>query len=176
MQKVLYIVDYAYGFEPSTCAIDHVSELRTKKAIQVYRNHPNAYIVLAANMSDVTQGCGSLSSMMRAYLVTHGVPAERILENSKGHNTLSETEAAFEIISQQAPGRIVAVTSAFHALRVRLIWLFRFKKSIRVYKAYHPVEFHERRMEFEKLIDDLDLSLLRRIRDALKSTFRNQSF
>lgn len=157
--RPIYIVDYAYGFDRATCSIDRVSKLRTDKAIQVFRRYKNAYIVLAADMSDVTEGCGPLAGMMRTYLTSCGIPEERIVFYPKGHNTFSETEAAYQAIQERDGGRVVAVTSSFHALRVWLIWLCRFGMYVHVFGAKHTVPRKELWIElFEKIPEDIGRS------------------
>ena len=124
--RQLFIVDYAYGFDARTCEPDYVSRLRSQAALRAFKNHPNAYIILGAGMKEQTGDCGPLATMMRSYLVKEGVPEMRIIMNPIGHDTLSETAAAWDIIKDRDGGKVICATSRFHAPRVWLIWFVRY--------------------------------------------------
>lgn len=152
MKKNVFIVDYAYGFNAHTCEVDYVCALRSKAALRAFKKYPHAKIVLGAGMKKLTGDCGPLSGMMRTYLLEQGVPAEAILENPHGHNTLSETKAAWDIIKRHGGGRVVCATSAYHALRVWCIWVFGF--------GIIPLSFYT---------TNLDPSHAERIKEILKT-------
>ncbi len=160
--RSVYIVAYAYGFDHKACGIDRVSRLRCDKAAELFRTYNDAFIVLAADMRHETNGCGPLANMARDYLLSLGIPMGRIILNPAGHNTLSETEAAYERIRERGGGPIIAVTSSFHALRVWLMWLCRFGIPVRIGASWHPISWGEFFGEIEKLPEGVGLSIERR--------------
>lgn len=121
-----FIVDYAYGFKPGTCEVDYVCARRCQAAVRALKKYPDAHIVLAANMKEVTRGCGPLADMMETFLLEQGVPHSHIYRNAVGHDTLSETEGAYEAVKKHGGGRVVCATSLSHMPRVWIIWFFRF--------------------------------------------------
>lgn len=122
----MFIVDYACAFRAHVCEIDYTCKLRSEAALRALKKYPEAKIVLGAGMDEVTGGCGSLAGMMETFFLERGVPRSSILVNPIGHNTLTETEAAYSLIQKEGGGAIVCTTSKYHSLRVRCIWFFRF--------------------------------------------------
>ncbi len=158
----IFIVDYACGFHKGVCDIDYVSKLRTRSALRALKKYPNAYIVLGAGMANVTCGCGTLSSMIEAYLVHLNIPTTRILINDIGFNTKTETEAAYAIISKYNNFKVVCATSGYHALRVWMIWLCRFGIAPEMFISHYSLPVIQQLNEYIKIIPDAILSLLRR--------------
>lgn len=161
--RKLFIVDYAYGFHAETCEVDYVCRLRSLAAIRALKRFPEAHIVLSAGMKESTGDCGPLANMMENFLKEQGVPAARILPNPKGRDTFSETEAAFDMIQKQGGGKVVCATSAFHAPRVTLIWLFRFGILPSMYTTKLKAPLSETLKELRKIPRDIVRSVLRRI-------------
>lgn len=151
----VYIVDYAYGFNPQTCQPDYISNLRTRAALRVLKKYPDARIVLGADMHEETGGCGPLAEMTRSFLHKHGVNPSHILLNPKGTNTLAETEAAYALIRKNGFGKIFCTTSAFHAPRVWLIWLLRYGIIVRIYSTKHKPRLSEWIHETWKIFRDV---------------------
>jgi hypothetical protein len=162
--KKIYIVDYAYGFDAGTCEPDYVSRLRSGATLRVLRKYPDANVVLGADMSDVTKGCGPLAGMTRKFLVSQGVSPSKIFLNTKGHDTLTETEAVYELIQKQGMGKIICTTSSFHKLRVWLIWLCRFGVFVKVASVWHKIPLTEWRKEMRKIRRDVRKALALRFR------------
>ncbi len=152
MKENVFIVDYAYGFNAKTCETDYVSVLRSKAALRAFKKYPFAKIVLGAGMKKATGDCGPLSSMMRDYLITQGVPADSILENPHGHDTLTETKVAWDIIKRHGGGEVVCATSAYHSARVWCIWVCGF--------GVFPLAFY---------VTNLNPSHIERVKELLKT-------
>lgn len=158
------IVDYAYGFHADTCEVDYVCKLRCQAALRAFKKYQHAYIVLGAGMSESTGNCGPLADMMEKFLVERGVPQKAILRNPHGNNTLSETEAAYDIIQQHGGGKIICATSAYHAARVWTIWFFRFGIIPRMYTTKLKPPKSERWKEIGKIPRDAMQAFLNRLR------------
>jgi hypothetical protein len=162
-EKLIYIVDYAYGFHANTCEVDEVCELRTAAALRALKKYPDAHIVLSAGMSEATGDCGPLADMMMHFLVLKNVPKEKILKNPYGRDTLSETEAAFEIMKHYGLGKVICATSRFHATRVFCIWFFRFGVMPRVFTSQLEPPQSQYWHELLKIPRDIVRSLLHRL-------------
>lgn len=160
----IFIVDYACGFHKDLCEVDYVSKLRSLSAIRALKKYPDAYLVLGAGMSNVTCGCGDLSSMIDQFLTRHGIEEDRILRNNKGHNTKTETEAAYELILEKGIGKVVCATSSYHALRVWGIWVFRFGITPEMFVSHYSPSFEVSLREFLKIIPDWILAFTRRFK------------
>lgn len=164
----VFIVDYAYGFHADTCEVDYVCKLRCQAALRALKKYPNAYIVLGASMREVTRDCGPLADMMKDFLSKHHVPKEKILCNPEGSNTLSETEAAYKIISKSGGGKILCATSAYHAARVWSIWFCRFGIAPDMYITRLKPSASEQWHEILKAPRDVARALFHRIRYGTK--------
>ncbi len=103
---------------PSTLLQD-----RMDKALDYLGEHPDMTVV-------VSGGQGSNEHMTEAqamhdYLVEHGVPANRILQEDQSHNTwqnLSYTRELLEEEGYDMTNGIVVVSNGFHLTRVRMLW------------------------------------------------------
>jgi len=161
-----FIIDYAYGFHADTCEPDYVSRLRSQATLRAYKKYPDAYIVLSAGMKSVTGDCGPLADMMESYFLREHISPERILRNPKGHDTQSETAAAYALIKKYGGGKVICATSAFHAPRVWCIWVARYgiipKMFTTKYKP-HPGMYLK---ELVKIPIEIIRSLLLRTRDT----------
>ena len=156
MNEQLFIVDYASGFLPGVCTPDHVSVVRSEAALRAFADNPTAKLVLGAGLRERTMGCGPLADMMRDALLKKGVPESAILENPLGHDTLSETEAAYAVVQQAGGGKIACATSRYHAPRVWCLWFFRYGIIPTMYPAELPPGRVEQLREYCKLpIDSL---------------------
>lgn len=158
--KQVFIVDYAYGFRANTCDVDYVSRLRSQAALRALEKYPDAYVVLGAGMKEVTGDCGPLADMMRAFLLQHGVASNKILRNAQGSNTLAETKAVYALVKSHGGGKVVCATSAFHAPRVWLIWLFRFGVVPKMFTSKLRPNWHEYLREAYKIPRDIVRALL----------------
>lgn len=166
----MFIVDYAYGFHADTCEVDYVSKLRCQAALRAFKKYPHAFIVLGAGMSDSTGNCGPLADIMEEFLVEKGVPKHMILRNPHGSDTLSETEAAYDIIQKHGGGTIICATSAFHASRVWAIWFFRFGISPKIYTTKLKPPPAEKWREIKKIPADAARAWLSRLRSGKTET------
>ena len=128
-----YIVPYACSVNYE--GIDDVGGARCDKALKVAATFSDAVIVLGAGMPEVCQRYGfpSLAEVAAMHLERKGWPRTRMILNSKGFNTLTETEAVIERIGK---GRVTAVTSWHHAPRVWLTW-WGLHRSCRVRVIWH---------------------------------------
>jgi vancomycin permeability regulator SanA len=82
------------------------------------------------------------ASVMRDYLVSHGIPAEHIIVDSGGTTTFASAKNASQIAREHRLGSIFVVSQYFHLPRARLA-LQRFGVSI-VYSAHaHFFEFRD---------------------------------
>lgn len=131
----IFIVDYACGFHPFVCEVDYTCALRCQAGLRAFKKNPEAKFILGAGMKNITQGCGSLSDMMKNFLMEHGVDESLIFMNPRGHNTLTETEAAYSLIMKQGGGKIICATSSYHSARVWCIWFFRFGITPEMYTS-----------------------------------------
>ena len=131
----VFIVDYASSAHPGTCELDYTSVLRSEAVLRALKKYPHAKIILGAGMRNIANDCGTLSDMMSAFLMNHGVSRLSILRNPLGHNTLTETEAAYEIIQKHGGGKVVCATSRYHKARVWCIWFFRFGIRPEIYET-----------------------------------------
>ncbi len=157
----IFIVDYAYGFDARTCEPDYVARMRLKAGLRALKKYPTAHVILGAGMKETTGDCGPLAEMMKSFLVEKGVPLEKIFLNPKGHDTLTETEAAYDIIRNQGNGKIICATSVFHAARVWLIWLCRFGRLPIIYTTRLKAYWSEYLQEIRKIPRDIVRSLAR---------------
>lgn len=162
-EEKVFIIDYAYGFHADTCEVDYVCKLRCLAALRALKKYPDAHIVLGAGMKDKTGDCGPLAGMMEDFLDKHHISKSKILRNPHGNNTLSETEAAYEIVHRHGSGRIICATSAYHALRVWLIWLCRFGIISTMYTTSLKPSRWERWHEMLKVPRDIVRALLHRM-------------
>lgn len=151
----VFIVDYAYGFKPGTCEVDYVCMRRCQAALRALKRYPKAHIVLAANMKEQTQECGPLADMMETFLIQEGVPVSRIYRNAVGHDTLSETEGAYEVIKKHGGGHVVCATSFAHSFRVSVIWFCRFGIVPELYVTKLHMTLRERLYELIKIPCDM---------------------
>lgn len=74
----------------------------------------------------------AFSDAMVKYFTDRGWSKERIIVNPSGWTTLYESNAACEAIEDEGGGEIIAVTSWYHALRVRLTWKIALGRSVQV--------------------------------------------
>ncbi len=162
-EEQIFIVDYACGFHPYVCEVDYTCALRCQAALRAFKKYPNAKFVLGAGMGNLTGSCGSLSDMMREFLIEHDVPAQSILVNDKGFNTLTETEAAYKVIEKNGGGRIICATSAYHAPRVWCIWLFRFGVVPEMYVSHLNPNTKDRIKEYIKVPLDAIRAFVHRV-------------
>jgi vancomycin permeability regulator SanA len=58
------------------------------------------------------------AAAMKAYLVRHGVPAERVLQDSAGFNTEATARNAAQALRQQGYTTVIAASQFFHVVRL----------------------------------------------------------
>lgn len=167
-EEKIFIIDYACGFHPFVCEVDYTCALRCQAALRAFKKYPQAKFVLGAGMENVTQGCGSLAGMMRDFLVEHGVSSQVILSNPHGHNTLTETEAVYEIIQKQGGGKVVCATSRYHVPRVWCIWFFRFGIIPEIYSSKLGLKGKPLVREYLKVPFDCVRALINRFYGVVK--------
>jgi vancomycin permeability regulator SanA len=74
------------------------------------------------------------ASVMRDYLVAHGIPSDRVMVDSRGTTTFMSARNTLAIVRQQKLGSVFVVSQYFHVPRTRLA-LRRFGIST-VYSAH----------------------------------------
>lgn len=163
--KNVFIIDYAYGFNAKTCEPDYIARMRLQAGMRAFKKYPEAHIILSAGMKEATGDCGPLAEMMKNFLIEKGIEPQKIFLNPKGHDTLTETEAAYKIIKEQGGGKIICATSIFHAPRVWLIWLFRFGRVPIIYTSHLKPHWSEYLQEFIQIPSDI-------IRSFFKALFK----
>ena len=132
-----YIVPYASGFGKKKY-VDPTAKARCDTALKVAHKEENAIFVLGAGLSELGYthyGRSSLAEEMAKYLKSKDWPAEKIITNPLGYDTVGETAAAIEVIRLMGEGKIIAVTSWFHKFRVYLIWRIGFRRKVKVISA-----------------------------------------
>jgi uncharacterized SAM-binding protein YcdF (DUF218 family) len=92
--------------------------------------------------------------MMEEFLHAHNIKKSSILRNPHGNNTLSESRAAYAIITQYGGGKIICATSSWHALRVWLIWFLAFGIIPEIYSTKLKPPRWERLKELIKIPKD----------------------
>ncbi len=158
-----FIVDYAYGFNISTCEPNYVARARIKAGLRALKKYPDAHIILGAGMKEKTGDCGPLAAIMEHFLIEEGVVSQKIFLNPEGYDTVTETEAVYDIVLKHGNGRIICATSSFHAPRVWLIWLCRFGRMPRIYTTHLKTPWFEYLHEVIKITTDIARSLIKRI-------------
>jgi vancomycin permeability regulator SanA len=58
------------------------------------------------------------AAAMKAYLVRHGVPAERIVQDSAGFNTEATARNAAQVLRRQGYTSVIAASQFFHVVRL----------------------------------------------------------
>lgn len=61
------------------------------------------------------------SEAMKAYLVTQGVPPDRIIQDKQGFNTAATARNAAKALHQRGYSTVLAVSQFFHVPRLRLL-------------------------------------------------------
>lgn len=61
------------------------------------------------------------ASASTAYLERHGVNADAILEESRGHSSWESLVAVADLLKQRGARRVLLVSDPFHSLRIRLV-------------------------------------------------------
>lgn len=127
--KTTFLVVYGAGIKNEAPSSD--GSARLSRGMEIGGKIDNAIIILGARYP---QGkTAKLSAdYMSDYLVAHQWPISRIALNPLGFDTISETNAAAEVIGKRGGGRIIAVTAWYHAFRVWLTWIFCQKRFVRV--------------------------------------------
>ena len=81
----------------------------------------------------------------RSYLISRGVPAERIIVENEGESTVQSTARAGEIMRRMGLRSVIVVSDGYHIYRVKKMLEFR---GLNVYgsprKEHNPGLMHER--------------------------------
>ncbi|WP_088500580.1 YdcF family protein [Burkholderia ubonensis] len=83
------------------------------------------------------------AAAMRAYLVARGVPADRIVVDDQGDNTLATAQHALAYLRAQRATRVLLVSQYYHLARARLAFERAGAGDVRIYAAY-PRQFQLR--------------------------------
>jgi uncharacterized SAM-binding protein YcdF (DUF218 family) len=90
---------------------------RLDRALDLFRRHffPQIVVSGAIEKSGIDESLG-----MRQYLMKHGVPAEAIILDPRGLNTMATAENMMALINQHGWNRIMVISQYFHLPRCRL--------------------------------------------------------
>lgn len=107
-----------YGSTPSPTL-----KSRLDSAVLYSYANPNTTIIVSGGQGegeDITE-----AEAMREYLVAHGIPSDRILEENESTSTLENLRYSFSIIDQDFKGgeepKIAVISNEFHLYRTGLI-------------------------------------------------------
>jgi uncharacterized SAM-binding protein YcdF (DUF218 family) len=106
---------------------------RLNHALLLYLKHLAPYILTtggAGGDPDFTEG-----EVGRAYLVTHGVPAEAVITEPEGSTTVQSLDAAVEIMRRMNLHSCIVVSDGYHIYRVKRVLQ---DKGIKVYGSPRP--------------------------------------
>jgi uncharacterized SAM-binding protein YcdF (DUF218 family) len=96
-----------------------VLQRRLNHALLLYLKHLAPYILTtggAGGDPDFTEG-----EVGRAYLVTHGVPAEAIITDAVGSTTVQSLDAAVESMRRMNLHSCIVVSDGYHIYRVKRV-------------------------------------------------------
>jgi len=124
---------------------------RCKIALELLRAHPDGLVMPTGafgtnfNVTDRAH-----SSYLTDYLLANNIAEDRILPGTNSSNTLEDILSARKVIADSEFSRVIAVTSEYHAPRVRFI-LDRIFRSIRfsIEEAPTPVALIDRERQKE---------------------------
>lgn len=112
-----------FGHENSPSGqLSDVAISRCDVTLGLLNQHPNAVVLPTGGFGahfNVTERMHS--SYLADYLLTHGVDGSRILSGTSSSNTLEDCLCARKVVVDEGFSPIIAVTSEYHAPRVRLI-------------------------------------------------------
>jgi len=106
---------------------------RLNHALLLYLKHFAPYILTtggAGGDPDFTEG-----EVGRAYLVTHGVPAEAIITQAVGSTTVQSLDAAVETMRRMSLRSCIVVSDGYHIYRVKRVLE---AEGIKVYGSPRP--------------------------------------
>jgi uncharacterized SAM-binding protein YcdF (DUF218 family) len=106
---------------------------RLNHALLLYLKHLSPYILTtggAGGDPDFTEG-----EVGRAYLVTHGVPAEAIITQAVGSTTVQSIDAAVETMRRMSLHSCIVVSDGYHIYRVKRVLE---AEGIKVYGSPRP--------------------------------------
>jgi uncharacterized SAM-binding protein YcdF (DUF218 family) len=106
---------------------------RLNHALLLYLKHLAPYILTtggAGGDPDFTEG-----EVGRAYLVTHGVPAEAIITEKMGATTVQSLDAAIETMRRMSLHSCIVVSDGYHIYRVKRVLQ---AEGIKVYGSPRP--------------------------------------
>jgi uncharacterized SAM-binding protein YcdF (DUF218 family) len=106
---------------------------RLNHALLLYLKHLAPYILTTGGSGgdpDFTEG-----EVGRAYLVTHGVPAEAVITEPEGATTMQSLDAAVEIMRRMNLHSCIVVSDGYHIYRVKRVLQ---AKGIKVYGSPRP--------------------------------------
>nr|WP_231716852.1 YdcF family protein [Burkholderia ubonensis] len=83
------------------------------------------------------------AAAMRAYLIARGVPADRIVVDDQGDNTLATAQHAMAYLRAHRASRVLLVSQYYHLARARLAFQRIGAGDVRIYAAY-PRQFQLR--------------------------------
>lgn len=98
---------------------------RCKAALRAAKRYSDSVIVYGVGYS-----IPQLTETTIAYLQKRGWPQNQLVVNPKGYNSLTEAEAAIEILNQHDAREVVVATSWYHVLRVWMIWKLKFRGKV----------------------------------------------
>jgi len=113
-----YMIVLGAGLEENQ--VMPVLEIRLLKALEVASEQKGAIILSGGLGSDEQR---NESEAMAEFLVDHGIPLERLIEDDRSTSTWENLINSQELIEerQSSMGRVLVVSSNFHLPRVRLL-------------------------------------------------------
>lgn len=86
-------------------------------ALDLFRAGRASHIILTGKSALIEHKGTAESEDLRAYLIAHGVPADRVLIETESRNTIENFEAGLTLAKAHRLHRVFLVTSAFHMYR-----------------------------------------------------------
>jgi uncharacterized SAM-binding protein YcdF (DUF218 family) len=90
---------------------------RCVHAVRIYRANPSRTIIVSGGKVDPTFTGPTLASAMREFLISVGIPAEKILVEDRSRTTYENAAETAKILRKRGVQQIVLVTEAAHMWR-----------------------------------------------------------
>ncbi len=110
-----YVIVLGAGINGETPSL--TLQNRLDRTIEYMEKHPESIAIVSGSQGadeDITE-----ARAMERYLLAHGIPAERIIEEEKAENTHENMLYSYDIIKQRGGGSIAVLSSDYHMYRSR---------------------------------------------------------